>query len=269
MHGLGNDFVIVDARQEPFPLDQATARAVANRQRGVGCDQVIVIERPRNGRANAFMRIHNADGGEVEACGNAARCVASLVMAETGDPRVVLETLAGLLDCEAADDGRVAVDLGEARTGWREVPLAEPRDTLHVGLCAGPLENPVAVNIGNPHAVFFVEDAERVDLPRFGPILERDSLFPERANIGVAQVCGPNRLRLRVWERGVGVTQACGTAAGAAVVAGAQRGLTERKVQVVVDGGNLDIEWRADGHVAMVGPVATVFRGTLLLEALR
>lgn len=266
MHGLGNDFVVVDARTRAFPVDSAAAQAIADRRRGVGCDQLIVVEPPRNGRADAFMRILNADGGEVEACGNASRCVASLLAAETGRKRVVVETLAGLLEAEATGDGRIAVDMGQARTGWRDIPLAEMRDTLHVGLKIGPLEDPVAVNIGNPHAVFFTDDAERVDLERFGPIAERDPLFPERTNVGVAQICGADRLRLRVWERGVGITQACGSGACAAVVAACRRGLTGRRAVVALDGGELEIEWRGDDHVVMTGPAATAFSGVFSAE---
>ncbi len=263
MHGLGNDFVVIDARVAPFPLSRDTARAITDRRTGVGCDQLIIMEPPHDQRADVFMRIRNADGGEVEACGNGTRCVASLVMAERGGAHCTVETLAGLLEANTAGADRIAVDMGAARLDWRDIPLAREMDTLHLDLSHGALADPVAVNMGNPHAVFFVEDAEAVVLDTLGPALERDPLFPERANIGVAQVTGADRLRLRVWERGVGVTRACGTGACAAAVAAHRRNLTGRRVEVELDGGPLSLEWRDDGHVIMTGPVATAFRGTL------
>ncbi|MDH3792846.1 MAG: diaminopimelate epimerase, partial [Rhodospirillales bacterium] len=235
MHGLGNDFVVIDARREPFDLDDAQARTIADRRLGVGCDQLIVMEPAASSTADVFMRIRNADGGEVEACGNATRCVAALLMAERGGERCTVETRAGLLEAKPAGPDRIAVDMGEARLGWGDIPLAREMDTLHLGLSADGLSDPVAVNIGNPHAVFFVDDAEAVDLTGLGPRLEHDPLFPERANIGVAQVSGADRLRLRVWERGVGITRACGTGACAAAVAAHRRGLSGRKVEVMLD----------------------------------
>ncbi len=268
MHGLGNDFVVVDAREDPFALDDGSARALADRREGVGCDQIVVLEPPRNGRAEVFLRFWNSDGSEADACGNGTRCAASLVMAESGRSAIAIETAAGLLGAEAAGPGRVTVDMGAARLDWQDIPLARAQDTLHLALEREGLRDPVAVNIGNPHAVFFVDDAAAVDLARLGPELEHDPLFPERANIGIAQVTGPDRLRLRVWERGAGITRACGTGACAAAVAAARRGLTGRRVTVTLDGGPLDIEWRADGHVLMTGPVATAFVGEFDLDAL-
>jgi diaminopimelate epimerase len=264
MHGLGNDFVVIDARAQEFALDDAQARAIADRHTGVGCDQLIIMERPNGERlADVVMRIRNADGGEVAACGNASRCVADIVMRETGRDHVVIETAAGLLDAERASGGRVAVDMGPARLDWRDIPLSEPQDTTHLKLSLGPLKDPVAVSMGNPHAVFFVDDAERVDLKSLGPVLEHHPMFPERANIGVAQVLTRDRIRLRVWERGTGITLACGTGACAALVAAARRDLTERKATLIVDGGELEIEWSRDGHVIMTGPVAVSFTGEL------
>ena len=262
MHGLGNDFVVIDARRAAFALDDARAHAIADRKTGIGCDQLIVMEQPRADGADVFMRIHNADGGEVEACGNATRCIATLLMRETGGDRVVVETAAGLLEARPASGGRVSVDMGKARLDWREIPLAAAQDTLHVALSMGPLADPVCTNIGNPHATFFVADAAAVDLAALGPPLEHHALFPERANIGIAELVAPDRLRLRVWERGVGITRACGTGACAAVVAASRRGLTGRTAEVVLEGGSLTIAWRADGHVVMTGPVATSFHGS-------
>lgn len=263
MHGLGNDFVVVDAREQPFPLTDAQARAIADRREGVGCDQLLILERPANGSADVFLRIRNHDGGEVGACGNGTRCVASLVMGELGRNAIIIETAAGLLQARAAGPGQVSVDMGEAKLGWQDIPLSEERDTLHLGIGSGPLDDPVGVSMGNPHAVFLVEDVEHLPLGELGPALEHHPLFPERANIGAAQVTGPDRLRLRVWERGAGLTRACGTGACAAAVAAARRGLTGRKVEVTLDGGTLTVEWRADGHVEMTGPVATAFHGAL------
>ena len=263
MHGLGNDFVIIDGRAGTPTLDEKSARAIADRHRGVGCDQLLILEKPRAKGADLFMRILNADGSEAGACGNGTRCVADLVMRETGRRRVLIETASGLLEAAAAPGGGVGVDMGEARLGWRDIPLARECDTLHVPLSLGPLVDPVCTSMGNPHATFFVADAEAVDLAALGPRLERDPIFPERANIGVAQVLSPTQLRFRVWERGAGITIACGSGACAALVAAARRGLAQRKAELLLDGGALQIEWRADGHVIMTGPVALSFSGTL------
>ncbi|MSO75912.1 MAG: diaminopimelate epimerase [Alphaproteobacteria bacterium] len=261
MHGLGNDFVVLDARREAFDLADAAARGIADRHTGVGCDQLIIVRPARQAGTDAYMEIRNADGGEVEACGNGTRCVAALLMAESGRDRVVVETMAGRLDASLAEGGNVTVDMGLARTDWHDIPLAAACDTNHVPLAMGPLSDPVATNIGNPHATFFVADAESVDLASLGPALEHHAMFPKRANIGVAQQLSPGRLRLRVWERGVGITRACGSGAAAAMVAAARRGLTERRAEILLDGGPLRLEWRHDGHVLMTGPVATSFTG--------
>jgi len=269
MHGLGNDFVVIDARRQPLAMDDAQARAIADRKTGVGCDQFIVIEPPKNGTADAAMRIRNADGGEVEACGNASRCVAQLLMQERRTSRVAIDTAAGVIVAEDAGGGRVAVDMGPARLEWQEIPLARAMDTLHLDLTLGPLSDPVGVNVGNPHAVFFVPDAEAIDLKTLGPQLEHHPLFPERCNVEAATVLSRGRIRMRVWERGVGITRACGTGACATLVAAARRGLTDRKAEVVLDGGPLEIAWTADGHVHMTGPVATSFTGVLDESLLR
>jgi diaminopimelate epimerase len=261
MHGLGNDFIVLDGRRAHIEMDAAGVRALADRRTGIGCDQLIVIEPPHHPEAQIMMRIRNPDGSEAEACGNATRCIAELVKRETGDPRVRIETIAGLLEAEAMPDGRVAVDMGPVRTGWREIPLSRAMDTARVELSLGPLSAPVCTNIGNPHATFFVDDVEAIDLARLGPALEHHALFPQRANIGVAAVSGPNSIRLRVWERGAGITRACGSGACAALVAAHRRGLIGRRAAVELDGGMLDIAWREDGHVLMTGPVALSFEG--------
>jgi diaminopimelate epimerase len=266
MHGLGNDFVVLDGRVQALAIDPARARAIADRRTGIGCDQLIVIEPPRDPKADAVMRIYNADGGEVAACGNATRCVARLLMDRAGRDRIVIETAAGLLDAQAAPGGLIIVDMGPARLGWDEIPLREACDTLSVPIEAGPLVRPTCVNMGNPHAVFFVDDAGRIALDTLGPALEHHPMFPERANIGIAEVRAPERLRLRVWERGAGITLACGTGACAALVAAHRRGLTGRRATVEVDGGELTIEWLPNGHVTMTGPVAIRFAGELTSE---
>src|SRR6516225_6674338 len=263
MHGLGNDFVVVDGRGSAIAVDAAAVRALADRRTGIGCDQVIVLEPPRHPGAQVLMRIRNPDGGEAEACGNATRCVADLLRRETGDIRVLIETTAGLLEAEAMPDGRISVDMGPERTGWREIPLGQAMDTERVELLLGPLSAPVCTNVGNPHATFFVADPEAVDLAALGPILEHDPLFPQRANIGVATIRDRGKIRLRVWERGAGVTRACGSGACAALVGAHRRGLAGRQVVVELDGGFLDIAWREDGHVVMTGPVALSFKGAV------
>ncbi len=268
MHGCGNDFVVLDERAAPLGLTAARAAAIADRRTGIGCDQFIVLEpAPPGGGADAFMRIRNPDGAEAGACGNATRCVASLLATETGRRRVIVQTAAGPLPSMIHQDGRISVDMGPARFGWRDVPLAAEADTLHLALALGPLSDPAALSMGNPHATFFVDDAETLPVETLGPVLERDPMFPDRANIGFAHILAPDRIRLRVWERGAGLTRACGSGACAALVNAARRGLAGRRATVLVDGGALEIEWRDDGHVLMTGPVATSFRGTLDLAA--
>ena len=262
MHGLGNDFVVLDARGGGVAIGAEGARALADRHTGIGCDQLIVLQPPRHPGAQLLMRIHNPDGSEAEACGNATRCVAWVLGRETGDSRVQIETVAGLLEAEIAADGRIAVDMGPARTHWRDIPLARAADTDCVDLALGPLSAPVCTNIGNPHATFFVDDVEAVDLAALGPALEHHALFPQRANIGIAAIRDRDNIRLRVWERGAGITRACGSGACAALVAAYRRGLAERRAVVMLDGGSLDIKWREDGHVIMIGPAALSFEGS-------
>lgn len=271
MNGLGNDFVVLDARGRALGLGPEAVRAIADRKEGIGCDQIIALEPSR--QADVFMRIWNADGGEVGACGNAARCVAALVAAETGAPKVSIETESGVLGSTVNTDGSVTIDMGAPRFAWDEIPLAEPfHDTRGIELQIGPIDAPVlhtpsAVNVGNPHCLFFVDDVEDHDLARFGPMLEHHPLFPERANISLVQVLGPEAIKVRTWERGAGLTRACGTAACASAVAAARRELTGRKVRVRLLGGDLLIEWReSDGHILMTGPYALDYEGTLPAE---
>ena len=263
MNGLGNDFVIVVADGRPFEPSQAWAHAIADREHGIGCDQLIAIT-PSN-CADAGMRIWNADGGEVEACGNATRCVGWLMMQATGRDAVAIETSAGILKASRAGQRMVTIDMGEPGLDWQDVPLAWEMDTKEIYLAVDQvLRAPGCVSIGNPHVVFFVPDAETAPVTEAGPKIEHHWLFPKRANVGFAQVVGPRHIRLKVWERGVGQTRACGTGACAALVAAHRRGLCERAATVELDGGELTIEWRAsDSHVLMTGPIALEFEGRL------
>jgi diaminopimelate epimerase len=268
MNGLGNEFVILDGRRDPVTLSPGQVRAIADRQSGIGCDQLIVME-PSKG-ADTRMRIWNNDGGEVESCGNASRCVADLLFKETGRDTVTIDTRGGLLICTRAPDGRVTVDMGAPRFGWQDIPLSEPfHDTRAIELQVGPIDKPLlhtpsVVNVGNPHCIFWVDDVDAHDLAKFGPMLEFHPLFPERANISLCEARDRGHLVLKVWERGVGLTRACGTAACAAAVAAARKGLTGRAVRVTLPGGDLDIVWReSDDHILMTGPVAYEFTGEL------
>ena len=272
MHGLGNDFVVIDARRgKPaagVEISAARAAAIADRRTGVGCDQFILIEDAPDGESHAFMRIRNADGGEVDACGNATRCIGAVLLDEIDGEEVRVRTGADLLTVRRAGYGLVTVDMGIPRGDWDDIPLAAEADTLHLDLSCEPLSDPAAVSMGNPHATFFVDDIDSVPIALVGPELEHDPIFPERANIGVAQVLAPDRMRLRVWERGAGLTSACGTGACAAVVNANRRDLAGRRMVVVVDGGELLIDWREDrpgeqGRVFMTGPAATSFSGTI------
>jgi diaminopimelate epimerase len=268
MHGCGNDFVVLDARAAPLGITPARAAALADRRRGIGCDQLIIIEpAPEGSNADAFMRIRNPDGAEAGACGNATRCVVERLAHESGRRHLVIRTVAGNLPADLLDDGRVTVDMGPAGLDWTDVPLARRMDTLHLDLALGTVADPAACGMGNPHATFFVDDVDDMSIDMLGPALEHDALFPERANIGFAEILGPERLRLRVWERGAGLTLACGSGACAALVNAHRRGLTGRRATIDVDGGTLDIEWRQDGHVLMTGPVATAFTGSVDLAA--
>ena len=266
MHGCGNDFVVLDARLQTLDVTAARSAAIADRRTGIGCDQVIVIE-PAQGGADAFMRIRNPDGGEAGACGNATRCVAHLLAVETGRAALVIRTVAGDLAADILPDGRVRVDMGPVRLDWRDIPLARPADTLHLDLTRPPVSDPAAASMGNPHATFFVTELDTLDLESLGPGLESDPLFPERANIGFAEVLAPDRVRVRVWERGAGLTRACGSGACASLVNAHRRGLANREATVIMDGGELDIAWLDDGRVLMTGPVATAFTGNFDLAA--
>ena len=260
MNGLGNDFVVLDARAQKIALSRQQIVAISDRANGIGCDQLIVMEPDTVEGVDVFMRIYNAEGGEVDACGNATRCIAALVAEETGKSAITIRTNAGIL-ATRTDGEMVTADMGVPRFGWEQIPLAEPfSDTTGIELQIGPIDAPIlhtpsVVNVGNPHAIFWVKDLDAHDLAKFGPLLENHPIFPERANITLAQVISDDRIKVKVWERGAGLTLACGTAACATAVAAARKGLTGRKVTIELPGGPLDIEWRvSDDHILMTGP---------------
>lgn len=255
MHGLGNDFVVLDARAAPLPdLTRAFASGLAERRTGIGCDQLIVLD--YSAVADLRMRIFNADGGEVESCGNASRAVALL----HGKPARI-ETAGGLIEAMPGEHG-IAIDMGEPRFEWDAVPLAYAMDTHNMPVAWETLDHPTAVNVGNPHVIFFVDDCDAVELDRLGSEIEHDPLFPQRVNVNVATVIARDAIRLRVWERGVGVTRACGTGACATAVGAMRRGLVDRAVTVTLPGGPLRIEWNRAGRIIMTGPAAESFRGS-------
>ena len=269
MHGLGNDFVVLDGRDTALGITAARAKAIADRHLGVGCDTVVVIL-PGGAQADASVLFYNADGSESESCYNATRCVARLLLDERGLARVKLSTKGGLLIASEAGKNQVTVDVGPPRLDWRDIPLAHNVDTAEFPLdIGGTVLAASAVSMGNPHCVLFVPDASAAPLTQLGPQIETLPRFPERTNVEFAQILDRDHIRMRVWERGVGVTLACGTGACATAVAAVRRGLTGRKVELILDGGSLHIDWREeDNHVVMTGPAVTVFRGRVELDRL-
>ena len=256
MHGLGNDFVVIDQRGATPFVDPRVARAIGDRHRGVGFDQLAVIE--EDAQADLRLTFWNADGSTAGACGNATRCIARWEMDRRGVRRLTLRTERGLLEARDEGGGLTSVNMGPPILDWQGIPLAREADTLHLPIPG----DPVATGMGNPHCTFFVADAEAVDLPAFGPLHEHHPLFPERTNVQVVSVIGPGRLRMRVWERGAGITLASGSSSCAVAVAAARRGLAGRRVTLVLDGGEIAVDWREDG-VWMTGPTAHVFDGVL------
>jgi diaminopimelate epimerase len=273
MNGLGNDFVVLDRRAVDFAMDEAKARAIADRVKGVGCDQLIVME--NSDVADIRMRIWNNDGGQVESCGNASRCIADLIFAEKSVDHAIIDTLGGLLVARKAGERLVTIDNGKPRFGWKDIPLSEEfRDTRHIELSVGPLDAPLihspsVVNVGNPHCIFWVKDLGVADLAKVGPMLEHHHLFPERANITLARVKARDHAEIKVWERGVGLTQACGTAACAVMAAGARIRIINRSCRITLPGGDLFMEAReSDEHILMTGPVTYDYDGVLPPEFL-
>jgi diaminopimelate epimerase len=269
MNGLGNNICVLDARVDSMPLTAEIVIALADPSKGLGFDQMMVLEAPRNPLADVFATIWNADGSVVSACGNGTRCVAWYLMRESGLDHMVIETAAGLLGASRAGDFAISVDMGEPRLDWQDIPMSERMDTMRIELQVGPLDDPImhgpgCVSMGNPHVVFFVQDAEIAPVTQIGSMIEHHPLFPEGVNVGFAEIVARDHIRLRVWERGAGLTRACGTGACAALVAAVRRRLSDRVARVQVDGGDMTIEWRAsDNHVIMTGPVELEAEGTI------
>ena len=271
MHGLRNHFIIVDGRDEPWQPGTEEAVRLCDQQAGVGADQIVVVEKPSaTGKARdalAFVRFWNVDGREVEACGNATRCVAWLLLEEQAADHLSLETRAGVLQCRRIGPQQVSTGMGRISMDWRDIPLSAERDTCHLDLEYGALRDAVALNIGNPHVVFFVDSVDDVDIETLAPRIQSDPLFPQSVNVGIAEMSSDSRMRLKVYERGAGLTMACGSGACVAVFAALARGLTEcRRMTVTLPGGDLDIEILADGMAVMAGPVAFSFGGYLLQQ---
>jgi diaminopimelate epimerase len=255
MHGCGNDFVILDERSTRFDLSPAQVASIADRRTGIGFDQLISMQ-PTEG-ADVFMGIRNPDGSAAGACGNATRCVADILMRETGQQKITVRTIAGDLRTERLPNGLIRVNMGKARLNWDDIPLAHPSDTLTLDLPGAP----AAANMGNPHVTFFVDTLDPASVAQRGPQYETHPLFPDRANVGFAQIVDRSTIRLQVWERGAGLTRACGSGACATLVNAHRRGLTESRATIVMDGGDLEIEWLPNGDVLMTGPTAVAFSG--------
>ena len=264
MQGLRNDFVITDGRDTPFTPSRSQIITICDRHEGVGADELLIVNPPKTRGTYAYVRIINPDGREVEACGNASRCVGWLLLKEAGRDRIRIETLGGILTCTMAGDKQVSVEMGKIRTGWRDIPLSKEMDTLHLGIESGGLKDPVGMNIGNPHAVFFVDDLEKTDLAAHGKALQTHALFPEEANIGAAQLLDSGTMKLDVWERPGNMTTACGTGACVAAAAARRRGLTDKnRMTVIMPAGSVDIEILSDNLAVMTGPVDICFTGYL------
>jgi diaminopimelate epimerase len=269
MNGLGNEIAVLDARERPLTLNASAVEALATPEKGIGFDQLMVLLPPRNPLADVYTEIWNADGSKVAACGNGTRCVAWYVMREMNRENLVIETEAGLLGAVSVGPNMISVDMGAPIFEWELIPMSERMDTMRIELQVGPIDDPIlhgpgVVNMGNPHCVFFVQDAELAPVEAVGPMIEYHPLFPERTNVGFAEIVARDHIRLRVWERGAGLTKACGTGACAALVAAVRRRLCDRSAKVQVDGGMLQIEWReSDNHVIMTGAVALESEGNL------
>ena len=261
MHGLGNDFVVLDSTKNQYNINKASIQLISNRRFGVGCDQV--IEMRHSDKEDIYMKIYNADGTEAEACGNAARCIAGLLFASSPKKAVSIETIAGVLKAESEENGLIKVDMGKPKFFWKDIPLSMNISEINFEELA--LKNGLAINIGNPHIVFFVKDLDAVDINRIGPLIENNLLFPEKVNVEICQLENRKKIKVLVWERGAGNTLACGSGACAALVAAYKNSLSEPQAEIVLDGGSLNITWNigSDEHVIMSGPIAVSFLGDL------
>ena len=264
MHGLKNDFVIIDGREKKIHLSKNQIKKIANRKIGLGCDQIIILEKPKNKKTFGFIKIFNSDGSETKACGNASRCVAFLLMKELKTKKTIIQTKAGLLNAFLKKNKEVSVDIGKAYFKWNQIPLKRKMNTNKLNFKINNFVNPFAVNVGNPHVVFFIKDLKKINLKKIGPKIEKLSLFPERINVNFAKILNNNKIALRVWERGAGITKACGTGASAATIAAIKNKLINKKTcYVQMEGGELKIEYKKNGHIVMTGPIKTIKKGVL------
>ena len=259
MHGLGNDFVIIDSRNNNYIINEKNIRLISNRRLGVGCDQVIEIKNSKS--ADIFMKIFNSDGSEAEACGNATRCVAGILFASSPKKQILIETISGILKAESEVNGNIKVDMGEPKLGWQDIPLSKNIEVINFEQFS--LKNGFAVNLGNPHIVFFVEDLKNFTIDKIGPYIETHKLFPQKVNVEICEIINDQKIKVIVWERGAGKTLACGSGACAVLVAAYKKGLSKEVVEVQLDGGSLNISWnvKTDNHVIMSGPVSVSFLG--------
>jgi diaminopimelate epimerase len=264
MHGLKNDFVIIDGREKKIHLSKNQIKKIANRKIGLGCDQIIILEKPKNKKTFGFIKIFNSDGSETKACGNASRCVAFLLMKELKTKKTIIQTKAGLLNAFLKKNKEVSVDIGKAYFKWNQIPLKRKMNTNKLNFKINNFVNPFAVNVGNPHVVFFIKDLKKINLKKIGPKIERHALFPERINVNFAEILSNNKISLKVWERGVGITKACGTGASATTVAAIKKKLINGRIcYIQMDGGKLKIEYKKNGHIIMTGPVKMIKKGNL------
>ena len=264
MHGLKNDFIIIDGRKKKISLNKNKIKKIANRKKGLGCDQVVILEKPKK-KTSAFIKFYNSDGSTTKACGNAARCVAFLLMKEYKTKKITIETESTLLNASLVKNNNVSVDIGKAYFKWNQIPLKKKIDISEIDFKVNSHIKPVLVNVGNPHIIFFVKNLKKINLKKIGPNIEKNPLFPERINVNLAEILTNNRISLRVWERGVGITKACGTGASATSVAAIKKKLMNGRVcQIQMDGGKLKIEYKKNGHIVMTGPVKTIKRGNLI-----
>ena len=264
MHGLKNDFVIIDGREKKIHLSKNQIKKIANRKIGLGCDQIIILEKPKNKKTFGFIKIFNSDGSETKACGNASRCVAFLLMKELKTKKIIIQTKAGFLNAFLKKNKEVSVDIGKAYFKWNQIPLKRKMNTNKLNFKINNFVNPFAVNVGNPHVVFFIKDLKKINLKKIGPKIERHALFPERINVNFAEILSNNKISLKVWERGVGITKACGTGASATTVAAIKKKLINGRIcYIQMDGGKLKIEYKKNGHIIMTGPVKMIKKGNL------
>ena len=264
MHGLKNDFIIIDARAKKVFLNKKNIRKISNRKKGLGCDQLVIIEKPKKKKTSAFIKFYNSDGSITKACGNATRCVAFLLMKEFKRKKIALETESTLVNAFLTKNNQVSVDIGKAYFKWKQIPLKRKVNINKVNFNIDSYINPTLINVGNPHIIFFMQNLKKINLKKVGPKIEKNPLFPERINVNFAKILKNNKIELRVWERGAGITKACGTGASATAVAAIKNKLINKRICYIhMDGGKLKIEYKKNGHIVMTGPIKTVKKGIL------